>query len=61
MDKITLLKKLELMLDEAAKTDQWGEIHIVLKYGIPVLIHETRTTKLIDGSPNGRNPRFETR
>jgi len=49
------------MLDEAAKNNQWGEIQIVLRYGTPVLIHETRTTKLIEGSPNGRNPRFETR
>jgi hypothetical protein len=61
MDKLTLLKKVELMLDEAAKNEQWGEINIVLKYGTPVLIHEVRTTKLIQGSPNGRNPRFEAR
>jgi hypothetical protein len=61
MDRPQLLNKLEVMLDEAAKNNQWGEIQIVLRYGTPVLIHETRTTKLIEGSPNGRNPRFETR
>ena len=46
MNKNTLLQKLEVILDEARRTSQWGEIIITLQYGEAVTLHETRTTKL---------------
>jgi len=46
VDKLTLLKKLETILDEAKRNGMWGTVEIVLQFGDPVLIHETRTTKL---------------
>jgi hypothetical protein len=59
MDKTTLLKKLEVLLDEAKRTRQWGTIEIDLQFGEAVLIRETRTTKLQEG--NTRGPRVENR
>ena len=51
------------MLDEAAKIGTWGSIEIVLQYGTPVLIHESRTIKLTKGNTsNGQHNRVvETR
>lgn len=60
MDKTTLLKKLDAMLEEARRTSLWGTIEIDLQYGEAVLIRETRTTKL-QQQGDTRGPRFETR
>ena len=60
MDRATLLKKLEEMLTEAQRTNQWGTIEIDLQFGAPVLIRETKTTKL-QSEGNTRGPRYESR
>ena len=55
MDKMQLLKRLETMLDSALATKQWGTIEITLRAGEPVVIHESRTTKLTkDWNPHDR-------
>jgi hypothetical protein len=41
-----LLKKIEAMLIEAAAHRTWGDIHIDLKDGRPILIRETKQTKI---------------
>ncbi len=53
MDKPELLKKLDAMLDDAKRTSLWGTIEIDLQFGEPVLIRETRTTKLKEGNTRG--------
>jgi hypothetical protein len=60
MDKASLLKKLETILDEAKRTSMWGTIEITLQHGEAVVIHETRSTKLRKEG-NNPNERFETR
>jgi hypothetical protein len=59
MDKVTLLKKLEAILDEARRTSQWGTVEITLQCGEAVTLHETRTTKLRGG--NTHDTRIESR
>ena len=54
MDKTQLLKKLEVILEEARRTSQWGEIIITLQYGEAVTLRETRTTKLRGGNTHER-------
>ena len=46
MDKATLLKKLETMLDNAQATRLWGKIEITLQDGEVSVINESRTTKI---------------
>ena len=41
-----LLKKLKAMLIEAAAQHAWGDIHIDLKDGKPILIRETKQIKI---------------
>ena len=54
MDKTTLLKKLEAMLDNARTTKQWGTIELTLKDGEVVVMHETKSIKLGGNNPNDR-------
>jgi hypothetical protein len=58
MDKMALLKKLEVILDTAKATRQWGKIEITLQEGEAVTINESRTTKLrTEGNTHGREYR----
>jgi len=60
MDKLTLLKKLEAILDEARRTNQWGSVELILQCGEVAVIRETRTTKLFrEGTTH--DPRTEAR
>lgn len=61
MDRQTLLKKLDAMLQEAQRTNLWGTIEISFQNGSPTMLRKISTEKLIhEGSnPDGRN--YETR
>ncbi len=51
MDKTTLLRKLEGMLEEAARTRAWELIEIDVRNGAPTLLRITRTQKLTEDNP----------
>jgi len=58
VDKQTLLRKLEKMLDEAVCDRTWGTIEIDLKDGLPNLLRKTSTEKLQESTGgNTRAPR----
>jgi hypothetical protein len=60
MNRTELVKRLEVMLDDAAKNRQFGSIEITLQNGEPVMVKETRNTKLYsEGTTHAR--RFESR
>jgi len=61
MDKISLLKTLEKMLEEASRTNRFGSIEIILQFGKPVVMHETFTTKFNQGNYSGQHSKYETR
>ncbi len=56
MDKQTLLRKLDSMLEEAARDRTWGLIEIDLKNGVPILLRKTTQEKLasVEGYPRAR-------
>lgn len=59
MDKMSVLQKLETMLDTAKNCNQFGSIELRLESGEVVVIHETKTLNLKkEGNPYGR---FERR
>jgi len=60
MDKTTLLKKLDAMLDEAEQAQLFGSIEIQFAGGKPTILRKNSTTKL-DGGTTRYEPRFETR
>jgi hypothetical protein len=60
MDKITLLKKLDAMLDEAARAQLYGSIEIQFANGQPTILRKNSTTKL-DGGNTRYEPQFESR
>jgi hypothetical protein len=57
MDKPELLRKLDALLDDAARLRTWGEIRIDLKEGVPILLHTLVTEKLNNVNTNGGPPR----
>jgi hypothetical protein len=61
MDRPQLLKRLDALLTEAERTHQWGTIQIDLQFGKPVLIRETRNTKLSEGNAREQYEKFERR
>lgn len=54
MDKPTLLKKLDGLLDEARRTNQWGNIDIEIRNGTPVVIRRSYTDKLTEDDNRGQ-------
>ncbi len=46
MDRQTLIRKLDNMLEEAARLHTWGLIEIDLKDGVPTLLRKTVQEKL---------------
>ena len=46
MDRKTLLKKLEGMLDDAARTSMFGVIELEIRDGAPILIRTIKTEKI---------------
>jgi hypothetical protein len=55
MEKPELLRKLDAMLDAAARTGEWGSIEIEIRYGKPSVLRKTTTEKLEEST--GGNPR----
>jgi hypothetical protein len=58
MEKLTLMKKLEALVDEAIRTRLWGDINISFQGGVPNTLKKVSTERLINnfrgGNPNGR-------
>lgn len=47
MTRAALLKKLEALIDDAARTRMWGTVEIQFNDGEPALIRKSETEKLI--------------
>lgn len=47
MDKTTLLKKLETMFDDIARTRMWASVEIEFRDGVANMIRTTKNEKLI--------------
>jgi hypothetical protein len=65
MNKAEILKRLDALLDEAAKTRRWGEITLELRDGVVCVIRTTNVDKVSNhpnqgGYPHGK-PRYESR
>lgn len=41
-----LLKELQEIFADAARTEMWGTVEIDLQHGVPVVIRQTRSKKL---------------
>jgi hypothetical protein len=58
MDRATLLKKIEALVDEAMRTRLWGDINISFQNGVPNTLKKVSTERLSTnfkgGNPNGR-------
>jgi hypothetical protein len=54
MDKPALLKKLETVLDEWARSRTWGVIEIDVRDGVPTLFRRSLQEKLTEEHPRGR-------
>jgi hypothetical protein len=52
MDKSTLLKKLEALVDEAIRARLWGDINISFQNGVPNTLRKVTTERLEGGNPN---------
>jgi hypothetical protein len=48
MDRPALLKKLEVLLDEAARTHAWVLLEIDVRNGIPTMLRKNQTERLIE-------------
>lgn len=46
MNRKVLLQKLEIILEEAARTEFWGSLEIELRKGVPVLLRKSTTERL---------------
>ncbi len=46
MTKEALLKKLDAVMTDAARTDMWGEINIVVRDGKATVLRTTRSEQL---------------
>ncbi len=54
MDKQTLLRKLEAMLDEAERARTYGLVEIQFSDGVPALLRKSTTAKLQSTGENTR-------
>jgi hypothetical protein len=59
MDKASLLKKLDAMFDDIARTRTWANVEIEFRDGVANMIRTTKNEKLI-AQENTRG-RYETR
>lgn len=46
MDRQTLIRKLNSLLDAAEKDQEWGKIEIEIKQGTPILLNHLVTEKI---------------
>jgi hypothetical protein len=60
MDKVSLLKKLDAMFDDIARTRTWANVEIEFRDGAANMIRTTKNEKLI-AQENTRDTRTETR
>jgi hypothetical protein len=60
VDKASLLKKLEIMFDEIARTRGWVAVEVEFRDGVANMIRSTKNEKLVS-QENHRGERFETR
>jgi hypothetical protein len=60
MDKIQLLRKLEAMFDEIARTRTWSNVEIEFRDGVANMIRTTKNEKLT-AQENTRGTRTESR
>jgi hypothetical protein len=51
-DRASLIRKLERMLDDAAREHTYGSIEIQLSDGMPALLRQSSTEKLLIGERN---------
>jgi hypothetical protein len=56
LDRAALIKRLEAMLDEAARAEMWGTIELELRAGSLQVIRTSKTEKV--QTENTRGPRF---
>jgi hypothetical protein len=61
MDKATLLKKLETMFDDIARTHTWANVEIEFRDGVANMIRTTKNEKLISQGNNRDVARTESR
>jgi len=54
MTKAALLKKLEIMIDEAERTRMYGLVEIQFTDGVPALLRKSTTEKLATAQENNR-------
>jgi hypothetical protein len=55
MDKASLLKKLEAMFDDIARTRAWAAVEIEFREGVANMVRTTKNEKLI-AQENNRAP-----
>lgn len=60
MDKETLLKRLNAMFDDIARTRTWASVEIEFRDGVANMIRTTKNEKLI-AQENTRGQRYEAR
>ena len=60
MDKASLLKKLDAMFDDIARTRTWANVEIEFRDGVANMIRTTKNEKL-NAQENTRVTRIETR
>ena len=48
--KLELMKQLETAVDEAIRTQMWGEITVSFSAGEPAILRQEKTTKLNGGN-----------
>jgi hypothetical protein len=46
VDRETLVRKLNNLLDAAERDQEWGKIEIEIKQGVPILLHHLVTEKI---------------
>ena len=62
MDKATLLRKLETMIDDATNTRLWGTLEVTFQAGVPTVFRKISTERLTNegGNPHGRQYEVRT-
>ena len=50
MERPELIRKLEKMLDEAARTRMWGKFELEIRDGVPAVIRTMTTENLKNGA-----------
>ncbi len=55
MERETLIRKLNTMLDTAARERTWGSIELELRDGVPVILRKASTEKLEEATTERNN------